>query len=235
MKKVCLIRQPAGIGDIMFCQKIASAYQAKGYEILWPIDEVYIDVVKNYLGNFNYVSEEENFVHKDWYMDLTIREIMEDDICIFIPLDQHNLRDSVLYSKYKLVGLDYKDWKDYLHIKRNYKKEEELFYMLGLKEGLSYIFVNRWYASPPFSKEVKNFMHEWRVEMHTYEGYSIFDWIKVFENAKKIYTTDCGLTLIIERIKPKIPQEYTIMLRQPDPSRISGMYELDWKYIKSEI
>ena len=194
-------------------------------------------MVNEYLGNFNYISEEsEDFLHKDWFVDLTIREIKEDDKCIFVPLDQHNLRGSVLYSKYKLVGLDYKDWKDYFYIKRNYEKEERLFFTLGLKEEMDYMFVNRWFASPPHSMKVKNeFSGKGIVEMNISKRYSIFDWIKVFEYANDIVTTDCGLTLIIEKIKPARPKSYTIMLRQPDVSRISGMYELDWKYIKSKI
>jgi len=35
--KPCLIKQPAGIGDIFFCQKIARYMAYHGYQIIWPI------------------------------------------------------------------------------------------------------------------------------------------------------------------------------------------------------
>ena len=35
--KPCLIKQPAGIGDIFFCQKIARYMAYHGYQIIWPL------------------------------------------------------------------------------------------------------------------------------------------------------------------------------------------------------
>ena len=36
MKKTCLIRCPAGLGDILFVQKIGRKLIDKGYEVYWP-------------------------------------------------------------------------------------------------------------------------------------------------------------------------------------------------------
>lgn len=35
--KICQIRQPAGIGDIFFTQKIAHHYVDKYYKEIWPV------------------------------------------------------------------------------------------------------------------------------------------------------------------------------------------------------
>ena len=35
--KPCLIKQPAGIGDIFFCQKIARYMMHHGYDVIWPV------------------------------------------------------------------------------------------------------------------------------------------------------------------------------------------------------
>ena len=35
--KPCLIKQPAGIGDVFFCQKIARIMMQHGYKIIWPL------------------------------------------------------------------------------------------------------------------------------------------------------------------------------------------------------
>ena len=35
--KPCIIKQPAGIGDVFFLQKIAHVYRDYGCEIIWPL------------------------------------------------------------------------------------------------------------------------------------------------------------------------------------------------------
>ena len=35
--KPCVIKQPAGIGDIFFCQKFARYMAHHGYQIIWPV------------------------------------------------------------------------------------------------------------------------------------------------------------------------------------------------------
>jgi len=37
--KICLINQPAGIGDIFFLQYVARKYLSMGYKVIWPLQE----------------------------------------------------------------------------------------------------------------------------------------------------------------------------------------------------
>ncbi len=41
--KVCIIKQPAGIGDIFFCQKIAQSVLADTdcVKVIWPVSSIY--------------------------------------------------------------------------------------------------------------------------------------------------------------------------------------------------
>ena len=48
--KICLINQPAGLGDILLCQKMAYYYIDKGYNILWPVNSRY-NYLNEYIGN----------------------------------------------------------------------------------------------------------------------------------------------------------------------------------------
>ena len=48
MSKICLIRQPAGIGDIFFTQKIVNHFISQGYEVLWPVIEQF-EFIKDYI------------------------------------------------------------------------------------------------------------------------------------------------------------------------------------------
>ena len=53
--KPCIIKQPAGIGDVFFCQKIAHYMVHHGFDVIWPLrpDIAWIgDYIKGY-GIFN--------------------------------------------------------------------------------------------------------------------------------------------------------------------------------------
>ena len=41
--KVCLIRQPSGLGDIFFSQKIAQMWIDGGYKVVWPVEDHYYE------------------------------------------------------------------------------------------------------------------------------------------------------------------------------------------------
>ena len=70
MSKICLIRQPAGIGDIFFTQKIAKDLISKGYEVWWPVIQQF-EFIKNYIkvDGLKFVTENENFPHKNIYLE----------------------------------------------------------------------------------------------------------------------------------------------------------------------
>ena len=69
MKNLCLINQPAGLGDIMLCQKIADAVIAKGYQIYWPVIDQYLEDVKRYMqkDGITFCSENDDFPLKQYY------------------------------------------------------------------------------------------------------------------------------------------------------------------------
>ena len=49
--KTCLIIQPAGLGDIFFCQKIATHYSKNlGFKVIWPVYEHFL-YIKDYIKN----------------------------------------------------------------------------------------------------------------------------------------------------------------------------------------
>lgn len=48
--KVCIIKQPAGIGDIFFCQKIAQSVreETEYKKVIWPVASTY-SYLKDYM------------------------------------------------------------------------------------------------------------------------------------------------------------------------------------------
>jgi hypothetical protein len=221
MDKVCLINQPVGLGDIIFCQKIGQYYYDKGYEIIWPVSDVYLEDVKYYIDSpFKFIK--------------TGSQLPKSDVCL--KLDGSKLPDKmIMESKYIVANVPYRgDWINYFNVNRNYEKEHSLFKELGLSDGEKYVLYNFNYASPPnsvrMSTDFKNNDIK-QIELKFIKGYSLFDWIKVIENAYEICTTDCALTFLIEKFKTNKTKQLTMISRRPTFDEIEYMYSLDWDYV----
>ena len=232
--KTCLIRQPAGIGDLIFSQKIGFYYKGLGYRVVWPVTN-FFSYIPDYMPSFEFPNEDSDFEFKHIYSDMSIKEIVENDDYLFIPLNGHNLRNqSVMASKYNLVNLPWEDWKKYVFINRKVDKENELYYdVLGLKDGEEYRFINYSFASPPSTLKMRRLNLKpgiKEVEMFL-EDYTLFDWIKVIENATEICMTDSSPALLVELYNRKI-KDLICILRGSHTLDVDTMYRLPWKYAK---
>ena len=66
--KPCIIKQPAGIGDVFYCQKIAHYMVHHGFEViltLRPDIAWIVDYIKGY--GINFCTTEDDFPGKDIY------------------------------------------------------------------------------------------------------------------------------------------------------------------------
>ena len=112
-----------------------------------------------------------------------------------------------MQRKYNVINADWRDWRDYVKFERNIDKENELFYnVLGLKDGEDYVYVNRHWQTRP-TKEVYSGISDdpetygCKVVQHDIiEGFSVFDWCKVFINAVEIHTVHTGICYIHDRL-----------------------------------
>lgn len=206
MYKNILIRQPAGIGDIFFTQKIAYALH-KEYkcDIIWPVIPEF-QWIKEYIkpSFINFVNIESNFPYQDAFNN-DVPYVFEWKDCLVVPLQRADwaISGSVMDAKYKLVGLDFEDWADYFFFERNIEKENKLFYeILGLRDDDMYSFISKNYGSPPNHAEMNIDSNKSikRIEMQFIDGYSIFDWCKVIENATEIKTVDSSINFIIDKL-----------------------------------
>jgi hypothetical protein len=125
-------------------------------------------------------------------------------------------------AKYKLVGLDYDDWADYFKFERNIEKENNLYYnILGLEDGSEYSFISKNYGSPPDMQQLNissnNSLKE--INMVPIDGFTLFDWCKVIENASEIKTVDSSINFIIDKLNLNTTEIY--LHRKPAPSQTS--------------
>lgn len=242
-KKMCLINQPAGLGDILFCLKIAYHYHNLGYTICWPTIDAYHETLKKYIDcPFDFVIKmSDGIVNGQQLMAFPDNKhaIFSNDY-VYLPLDACHMYigGRIMEAKYRMAQIpSYKDWKDFFNIKRDRVKEEELFQKFNLKEDEEYALVNNWYGSPPGSlkmyADLKNINIK-KVEVDYLEGYSIFDWSKIIEHATEICITDSSMALLVEKLKPTKVKDYTIILRNPTRHQVELMYELPWNYVVGE-
>lgn len=215
--KICLIRQTCGLGDIFFTQKIAAMWVAGGYEIVWPVEDMFLKEVKAIQSDFEFCSVSDDFPHKELFSNDKQMPINESDFCylplqhsyellsggaaytgtpgLLFPTDIHPL----MQAKYHLVGVDYSDWASYFEFDRNQEKEKELYYdILGLDDQSFYSVINDTFARdlhidiPQLPGKV--------VSMGPFPQFILFDWYKVMQTAISINTVDTALSFLIEKM-----------------------------------
>lgn len=211
-----LINQPAGIGDILFIQKIVRELE-KDNSVFLPVKES-ISWLVDYLPTVCLRGD---------LKDVAFDEIKE--------LDGSLLPNcKIMESKYKLVGIDFKDYIDYIHIERNRGKENSLYNTVYT--GKPYRLVCPWYGTPQrgisgmLKKDIPTSDVLSNIVMNIMEGYTLFDWLKVIENAEEIYTTDSAIMFLIEKYDCKA-QSLVAYSRRRDSSEIDYLFKKPWVYV----
>lgn len=231
MNKTLIIKQPAGLGDIIFCQKIAYIFNERGFDnILWKVIPQY-EWIKDYLiSPAKFVTSIGEY---EGYLNGTVPVNKED--LMYLPLQHADFiyKDKkIMESKYQMVNIDYSDWRDYFKFSRNHDKENDLFYnKLGLNDEEKYTLVSRNYGSPPnFLKYPMNIVEDIKiVELEFIEGYSLFDWCKVIEKAKEIHMIDSSVNFLLEVLNIETNKLYLYTRRKNNFSEIDYLFER--KYI----
>jgi hypothetical protein len=230
MDKVTIL-QPAGLGDILFCQKIAYKLIEYGYDVYWPMHK------------YSWVSQ---YIKKD---NLTwSNPIGRSEFLVLQNSIESNHPYDIMTCKYDMIGktlnhfnmdlhsIDYSDWVDFLRIKRNEEKENRLFYeVLGLKENEKYVFINRMYGVNQYNSEVgkkiinKGLRH---VELNFINGYTLFDWCRVLENASEIHTVDTSINYVIETLNIKTDKLF-LYPRHPDHifKCLHKLFKTKWEWV----
>lgn len=222
-KKICLINQSAGAGDIFFTQKIAKTYIQNGYKIIWPVIPEF-SYLNDYMGEENLEFVSTNYTgHFDLYLDLRNSNYK-------YPSKQ------IMVSKFLDCKIPHEDWLDYFSFRRNLEREKELFDLLT--ENKPYVFINKNYGSPPNFAVLNNVESTIEnkslkvVEMDFRHGFTIFDWCTILENAEEIHTVDTSINYIIEKLKLKTDVLNLYPRSGHDTIfQLSGLFKTKWNWI----
>ena len=231
--KPCLIKQPAGIGDIFFCQKIAKLMIENGYDVIWPLrPDIYW--IKDYIKGIDFPTTDDNFIGKDIYERGAGAVIEENGAFISLATADFTHNDGrIMSSKYSMLGLDHSDWKDYFKFDRKLEKENDLYYnVLGLKDNSEFVFINNLYNENRNCELLSSENYDLpAVELQYIEGFTLFDWCKVFEKAKSVYTINTSLNYIIDVLDTSYDEYVIIAHNERNVKEIDYLFSTPHKLI----
>lgn len=247
--KIGLIYQPCGLGDILFLQKIAWHMKNLGYEVYWPVVHE-LKWLNDYIKDFHFISWDDvntklsgpplpdhvTFPFKEYYLPNNVTSITDE---LFFFQGFLNVKP-IMAGKYDSVKIDWSDWRDYILFERNIDKENELYYnVLKLLDDEPYTLVNKSYGTRPRifkSDKLNNLKSKIKtIDMQVIEGFSLFDWYKVIENAKEIYMIETSLNYLME--SPQLfdivkNKELYLYHRFDDFTHVQYLFNLPWKYMQ---
>ncbi len=216
-KQYGLIEQTCGIGDIFYIQKIAKLLIETGTvkKIIWPVKDVY-NYVNDYMGTdtIQYIPLSE-FEDPTGLFDNGIRldavrvesfNTHDPTHWLYLPFTHSDKKftGSVMKAKYKFANLggEWDDWDKYFEFKRDLDKEYKLMDQQGIHSTDDYVVVSGVYGTPPAtaSRRVEYNGDKKVIKLEHVEGYSVFDWCKVFENAAEIHMIETCFLYILEKL-----------------------------------
>ena len=210
------IQQFFGLGDVIFCIQLVRNLMEKGYKALWPVMAEFVAPLKKAYPDIDFIDV--NLTNPNLWtnipgnkMDKTVNGTR------FLPIRwTYEIMkvgmDRCMTSKYDFLHMDWEKWKNATFV-RDVIKEQELFDKLGLKDGEPYTLVNKMFGTQPIrTAQMPNFNGP-VVEMKVMEGFSLFDWCKVIENASEIHTVSTSIVYLFELLELKC--EPHIYIRKP--------------------
>lgn len=204
--KICLIHHSIGLGDIFFLQTIARKYLMMGYQILWPLRPKELEYMPKYIPDITFCSIHDDFPGKSeyWGKDAVIISPNFVYIGITVPHFWGFGCEDIMKSKYEIMNMDWSQWHDGFKFNRNYEKEDKLYYdVLGLTDDSEYVLKNDMCSVDIRRTTALDHLSFWPkpvVNLKVIDGYTVFDWCKVFINAVEIHTVHTGICYILDRL-----------------------------------
>lgn len=244
--KTALIRQPAGLGDILWVQPIVNHIASRGFNVLYPVCDHYYDLVINHIetDNSNFVRESDldPELKKIYSQE---NEIIESDF-EYYPFDCISGREelssyTVMEKKYyfykKFIDefdINDNNWRESVRIKRDYQKEKELenYFQIDTSD---YIWINNFFGTPPgvVTRDIKT-RDDMRKIYNTPEVKNIFHFCGILENAKEIHTVETSFCYLIElldcsgQLNMYSRKFSNGIVQHNDFSYIDKIYKKDW-------
>jgi hypothetical protein len=234
-QKIGLV-QTRGIGDIIIALPIADYFLKNGNEVVWPVDEHFLEMFRRAKPDIEFVGVSRSAQHSPGYflhepLELISQRNCGRTIILYSFLSGFNICDTRLSStlkfdeyKYAIAGVPF-DFKWHLQLERDTKREQALFDSLGI-EGqylLVHEYGSKYEASIPISADIQREYQVVRVDERTD---SVFDWLLVIERASILYMIDSAMANLVEQLN--LPNPKKLFLNADVTS--TPVYKNGWQF-----
>jgi hypothetical protein len=216
MEKVntVIINQYFGCGDIIYSQFIANKFINEGYNVLWPVMDIYAPLAKHFP---NITMVDKSLVN----IDYSRRDAYVINGCRVIPLRFADSLCCVPYTdcmkaKAILLDMDWQKWKEGVHIERDFANEKKLYYeVLKLQPNEKYNLISDQFCTGGTrTGSIENTDNGLRnVHMKFIEGYTMIDWLMTMQGATNIYAVASSNIYLWELFPMKA--QINIFIRRP--------------------
>lgn len=196
--KLLIIQQWFGSGDQIFTQTIANDFIKAGYKVIWPVSPSTVEGFNRAYPNVTFID------HNLVKVNYENKEFKEIDGILMLPMRYSESLMGKPYkfhmeSKYSFLGKDWRTWKSGAMYKRDSKKESDLMKLLGIDSSDPYNLVSTVFGSRGQHKLEISVSNDFKnIEMINIEGYSLFDWSRVIENAETIHAVSSASLYLFE-------------------------------------
>lgn len=215
-KKRLAPSQYFGLGDIIFSMALIEDFIKLGYDIVWDVQSDYVNIQKHF-PHIKFRDKKDSKINHERKED----RILNDGTRV-IPIrwaDQILKRPfkDVMRAKYDLYHIDWNRWREVTWVRDEGAENRLFFEMLKLTLNEEYTLVNRNFRSNQTGKAIIDTtgLPGKIIEMQAIEGYTLFDWGKVIENATQIHTVSTSVNYMMEVMELKA-KELHLYLRKPD-------------------
>jgi len=218
------IDQQGCLGDILFTIKIAEELSKKG-KVYWYVSPCFWESgIKRVKVSKNVHIGPDAPRHVSGAINIKLTDLTE----------RHD--PNIMTEKYRVAGVDWEDWADYLKYDRDLNTEKELKEFLGINDGDKYILYNQYYGLNQIHKGVKKGLPEnyegKLVELKIYNEATIFDWCSILENAEEIHTVDTSILYVIETLDLPNTKLVTHPRHYKTPQCLSKLYKKPWQWVE---
>jgi hypothetical protein len=241
---VCVINQPGGLGDIIWIQPIVDHMIDRGYEVIYPVKDVYYEMISRSIrkDGLRWVPETGEYPMKECFSSINPIKSGED---LYLPIqyaDRHlPPHCPVMISKYCWVGIPIKNWHNSFTIDRKKEKENRVFEIYNIDRSKPYSLVNMTFGTPPdlnFTREISVPVHTDQVlemKIDKENDLCLFDWMAAIEEASEIHTVETAVCYLVDKYAKTENINMYEKRRKDEPSNYYNMISLvyrnpNWMY-----
>jgi len=240
MTKKLGIIQSRGLGDIVLALPIALHYKEQGYEVLWPITDVWVEQMQYYVPWIKWIplQPDQGAFFYDIPKTLLKNFKCDEIVCLYNSLTGHPEFSQepwfqhTAFDQYKYIraGLPFKDKLRLPEcITRDPAREQQLYDRIRGADTTPYIVTHLSSSEQTVTYDPEIIPQGWQVIPITQEGH-IFDWLKIIEKAEVLIVTDSVFVNLIDGLDLQGPERYFIPQHH---IQLSATLLGNWNYLNN--